>query len=84
MSYRSEMGNVLIVNDISGSGDNYEYTYLRVIVPEEQYHNEKTLYAIYFDIFSRRGNQNWLTIVFYDSWESLRASESYHTHIFKK
>ena len=37
-SYKKEISNAIIVNEIHGEGNNFRYTYVRVIIPQESYH----------------------------------------------
>jgi len=81
-NYSTEIGNVTIITTIHGKGDDFMYTYLRVIVPKEVYHEEKTLNAILWHIKKLYGRQNWVTIIVYDSMNCLEHGESYISHTF--
>lgn len=75
--YRQEISNVTIITDIFGKGENFKYTYLRVIISKDSYHGYKTLVAIYWKIRLMRGRQNWTEIVVYDDWDRLRENINY-------
>lgn len=80
--YRTEMSNVTIFQHFSTQGDNYASTYLRIIIPEEKYHGEKTLKAIYWYIRSTHGIQNRLIIIIYNSKDELIENQSYVEYVF--
>lgn len=81
--YQAEMSNMTIFHHFSTKGDNYASTYLRIIIPEEEYHGEKTLRAIYWYIRSTHGVQNRLTIIIYNSKDELIENQSYAEYVFE-
>lgn len=82
LDYRQEISNITIVTDICGKGENFRYTYLRVIISKESYHGYRTLFAIYWKIRFARGRQNWTEIIVYDNWDRLRENNNYVNYRF--
>lgn len=82
--YKSEIDNVQIIQEFCGGNNNYQYTYLRIILPNELYHNEKTLNAIklYIEKERGRGIQNWLRIVLYENWDDFVDVKEYEDYTF--
>lgn len=80
--YMQEMDNMQIVLRISGRGDivvsDYIREYLLIILPESEFHGERTFNAIrlYLRMANRR-EADRLEMSFYDSQEDYRRQESY-------
>lgn len=85
-NYKMEMNNLKIIQEFQGGDDNYKYTYLRIILPEELYHNSKTLNSIklYIEKERGRGVQNWLRIVLYENWDDFCECKNYEDYTFNK
>lgn len=80
--YMQEMDNMQIVLRISGRGDiagsDYIREYLLIILPESEFHGERTYNAIklYLWIMNRNGTDS-LEMSFYNSQEDYQRKESY-------
>lgn len=83
-SYIKEISNAIIVNEIHGEGNNFRYTYVRVIIPQESYHGYITLISIYWKIRIGHGKQSWTEIVVYDTWEDIRSDREYTYYRFSE
>lgn len=84
--YKNEMNRIQIIQEFQGGDDNYKYTYLRIVLPEEEYHNSKTLNAIkfYIEHERNRGKQNWFRVVLYSSWDDFVNVNSYEDVYIEK
>lgn len=84
--YKVEMNNLKIIQEFCGGDEDYQYTYLRIVLPDELYHNEKTLNAIKFYIEKERGRgvQNCLRIVLYSDWNDFCECKEYEDYTFNK
>ena len=82
--YTQEMDNMQIVLRISSRGDiagsDYLKEYLLIILPESQFHGERTISAVglYLWFFNRREPDS-LEMTFYDSQEDYKNHESYYS-----
>lgn len=89
MAYGQEMGNMTVMLRHQGAGDiggsYYIQEYLRIILPETEFHAERTLNAIrlYLWLFDKRMPDR-LRIDFYNSQEDYESRTSYYEASFSK
>lgn len=81
--YMQEMDNMQIVLRISGRGDiagsDYIREYLLIILPESEFHGERTVNAVKLYLWiANRGGTDRLEMVFYDSQEHYENQKSYY------
>lgn len=80
--YMQEIDNMQIMLRISGRGDiagsDYIREYLLIILPESEFHGERTFDAVKLYLWmTNRGGTDSLEMSFYDSREDYGRKESY-------
>lgn len=80
--YMQEMDNMQIMLRISSRGDvagsNYVGEYLLIILPESEFHGERTVNAVKLYLWiANRSGMDRLEMSFYDSQEDYQRKESY-------